>query len=132
MQLETVASRANAGLETEGMSMPIDSMRSWLVSYASTAMQTRARRAVGQPDDYGNRMNVERLVSMVNPISLFFESQPIREKAVSGVLDHVKRFWDSRMRDAMVNHLEAGGEGLRELVRAAIVRLAAEKKHADA
>lgn len=72
-------------------------------------------------------MNIERLVSMVNQISLFFESQPVRDEAVAGVLDHVKRFWDPRMRDAIVRHLEAGGEGLRELARAAIVLLAAEK-----
>jgi hypothetical protein len=31
------------------------------------------------------------------------------------------------MRDALIMRLDAGGEGLRELARAAIVRLAAEK-----
>ena len=71
-------------------------------------------------------MNTERLVSMVSQISFFLESQPVREAAVAGVLDRRGRFRDSRTRRAVVTHIEAGGEGLRELVRAAIVRLAAE------
>lgn len=77
-------------------------------------------------------MSSERLVHMANQISLFFESQPVREEAVAGVLDHLKRFWDPRMRDAIVKHAESGGEGLRELAGAAVARLATERKPADA
>lgn len=72
-------------------------------------------------------MNPERLVHMANQISLYFESQPVREEAVAGILDHLKRFWDPRMRRAIVGELEAGGSELRELAHAAVTRLAAEQ-----
>lgn len=71
-------------------------------------------------------MNSERLVHMANQISLFFESQPEREVAIAGIQDHLKRFSDPRMRDGIIDYLEAGGDGLRDLARAAITRLAAD------
>jgi formate dehydrogenase subunit delta len=77
-------------------------------------------------------MNAERLVHMANQISLFFESQPTQEEAVAGVLDHLKRFWDPRMRAAIIACIETGGDGLREVARAAVVRLAADKANARA
>ncbi len=77
-------------------------------------------------------MNSERLVHMANQISLFFESQPEREVAIAGIQDHLKRFWDPRMRDGIVDHLEGGGDGLRDLARAAVMRLAADSKAAGA
>ncbi len=75
-------------------------------------------------------MNDERLVQMVNQISQFFESQPLREDAIAGVLDHVKRFWDPRMRAAIIRHAESDGAGLRDIARAAIAQLAADRKAA--
>ena len=68
-------------------------------------------------------MNADRLVQMANQISQFFESQADREGAVAGVLDHLKRFWDPRMREAIVAHLAMDGEGLRDVARAAVERL---------
>jgi formate dehydrogenase subunit delta len=73
-------------------------------------------------------MNSERLVHMANQISLFFESQPEREVAIAGIQDHLKRFWDPRMRDGIIGYVEAGGDGLRDLAHAAVMRLAADHK----
>jgi formate dehydrogenase subunit delta len=70
-------------------------------------------------------MNAEKLVAMANQISRFFEAQPVREEGVAGVLDHIERFWDPRMRAALLAHHERGGEGLRAVAQAAVSRLAA-------
>ena len=73
-------------------------------------------------------MNPDHLVVMANQISQFFESQPNRDTAVDGVLNHIKKFWDPRMRAKIVEHFKAGGEGMRALTLAAITKLAAETK----
>ncbi len=71
-----------------------------------------------------------RLVSMANQISQFFESRPTEEERVGGVADHIIRFWDPRMRKAILEHLAAGGDGLRDNARRAIERLAAAQQPA--
>jgi formate dehydrogenase subunit delta len=72
----------------------------------------------------------ERLVDMANQISLFFESRPTEEEQVGGVAEHISRFWEVRMRKAIIEHLEAGGEGLRDNAKRAIQRLASPKQPA--
>jgi len=67
--------------------------------------------------------NAEHLVKMANQISQFFETQPSREEAVAGVLGHLQRFWEPRMRRAIVEHARAGGAGLREVAAEAVARL---------
>lgn len=70
--------------------------------------------------------SVERLIAMANDIANFFQSEPDHAAAVDGVFNHIKRFWDPRMRRKIVAHLsEHGGEGLSELARAAVAKLAA-------
>ncbi|MEP7155281.1 MAG: formate dehydrogenase subunit delta [Betaproteobacteria bacterium] len=72
-------------------------------------------------------MNAEHLVVMANQISQFFESQPNRDTAVDGVLTHLKKFWDPRMRDSIIAHAKAGGEGMRQLTKDAVTRLDADQ-----
>ncbi|MCL4183076.1 MAG: formate dehydrogenase subunit delta [Burkholderiaceae bacterium] len=67
-------------------------------------------------------MNIDKLVRMANQIERFFRSEPDRDAAVAGIADHIRRFWEPRMREAIVAHLDAGGEGLDELARRAIER----------
>ncbi|MDC8013610.1 formate dehydrogenase subunit delta [Tahibacter soli] len=69
-------------------------------------------------------MNVERLVQMANDIGRYFAAEPDREEAVAGIAGHLKRFWEPRMRTAILAHLAAGGEGLDDLARAGVERLA--------
>lgn len=70
-------------------------------------------------------MNVQHLVKMVNQIEAFFRSEPDRSVAVEGIAGHLKRFWDPRMRTQIAAHLEAGGEGMSELAKEAVRRIAA-------
>jgi formate dehydrogenase subunit delta len=69
-------------------------------------------------------MNIEQLTKMVNEISAFFESESGREKAIEDVAGHMKRFWDPRMRREIVAHFAKGGDGLSEVSRAAVAKLA--------
>ena len=70
-------------------------------------------------------MNVERLVQMANDIAAYFAAEPDRNEAEAGVAGHITRFWDPRMRSQILAHLAAGGEGLDDLARAGVSRLAA-------
>jgi len=64
----------------------------------------------------------ERLVMMANQIGKFFVPQK-KMDAVAAIADHLEKFWDPRMRAAIVAHWKAGGEGLDPPVREAVARL---------
>jgi formate dehydrogenase subunit delta len=49
---------------------------------------------------------------------------------VAGIAEHIKKFWDPRMRAAIFAHLEDGGAGLDPVVRTALERLAGAKTEA--
>lgn len=67
-------------------------------------------------------MSPDRLVYMANQIGAFFRSQG-PDKAVPGITEHLKKFWEPRMRRAIIAHLDAGGDGLAPEVRAAVEAL---------
>jgi formate dehydrogenase subunit delta len=67
-------------------------------------------------------MSLDKLIYMANQIGKFFASQGT-EKAVVGTADHIKKFWDPRMRAQIIAHLKAGGAGLDPAVRVAIESL---------
>lgn len=46
--------------------------------------------------------NNDNLVKMVNQIGTFFESMPDRNEALEGIAVHLKKFWDPRMRKALI------------------------------
>ena len=66
--------------------------------------------------------NMDRLVYMANQIGKFFESQG-HDRAVPGIADHIKKYWDPRMLRAIFAHLEAGGAGLMPNALEALARL---------
>lgn len=51
------------------------------------------------------------LIYMANQIGKFFQSQG-HDREVAGVAEHIRKFWDPRMRKAIFAHLDAGGAGL--------------------
>jgi formate dehydrogenase subunit delta len=67
-------------------------------------------------------MSPDRLIYMANQIGKFFQSQG-HDKAVPGIADHIRKFWDPRMRSAIFAHLDAGGAGLDSNVRDALATL---------
>lgn len=68
-------------------------------------------------------MNIDRLVAMANQIGAFFRLQE-EAAAVAAIEEHLRLYWDPRMRTQILEHLTAGGQGLSPLVRQALVRLA--------
>ena len=67
-------------------------------------------------------MQPDKLVYMANQIGKFFAHQP-EDNAVAAIADHLTKFWDPRMRAAILAHLGEGGEGLDPLVRQAVEQL---------
>lgn len=68
-------------------------------------------------------MSIEHLVKMANDIGDFFRAESERADAVAGIANHLQRFWDPRMRRAIMSYAREGGEGLDDLVREAVARL---------
>ncbi|MEZ5994381.1 MAG: formate dehydrogenase subunit delta [Hyphomonadaceae bacterium] len=68
-------------------------------------------------------MKTDKLVYMANQIGKYFAAQG-DEAAIAGVADHLKKFWDPRMRAEIVAHYKAGGAGLDGAVAKAVARLA--------
>ena len=64
-------------------------------------------------------MSPDRLIYMANQIGGFFRSQGA-DKAVPGIAEHLKKFWEPRMRRAIIAHVDAGGDGLAPEVVAAV------------
>jgi formate dehydrogenase subunit delta len=64
-------------------------------------------------------MSHDKLAYMANQIGRFFQSQK-PETAVAGIEDHILKFWDKRMRRAIIAQLADGSAQLDPPVRQAI------------
>lgn len=56
-------------------------------------------------------MDIDNLVRMANRIADFFQTMPDHTEAVQGVAEHLRKFWEPRMRRALLSHIEAAGTG---------------------
>lgn len=65
-------------------------------------------------------MNREHLIRMANQIGTFFESQPDRAEALEGIANHLRKFWEPRMRQEFLRLLADDGEGVHPMVREAL------------
>lgn len=65
------------------------------------------------------------LVRMANDIGKFFRAQG-EEKAIAGISNHIKMFWEPRMKKQIFAHLDAGGAGLDPLTLKAVQKLKAD------
>ena len=62
-------------------------------------------------------MDARKLVMMANQIAAFFAAEPDPKVAGQSVANHIKRFWEPRMRRELLAHLDSGGEhGMAKLV----------------
>ena len=67
-------------------------------------------------------MSPEKLAYMANQIGKFFAHQP-PEKAVASIADHLRRFWDPRMRGTITGQYDAVKNRLDPLVQQAVEQL---------
>ncbi len=70
-------------------------------------------------------MSPDKLVYMANQIGRFFAHQP-EETASANIADHLKKFWDPRMRKAILDYVDGGGAGLDPAARKAVLSLKAK------
>jgi formate dehydrogenase subunit delta len=68
-------------------------------------------------------MNPQRLVAMANDIAAFFAAEPDPAAGAEQVANHLKKFWDPRMRRQIQQIVQDGGTGLSALALAGIRRL---------
>ena len=63
-------------------------------------------------------MNEETVTRLLAGITAFYRPYP-HDEAVAGIAEHIRAFWDPRMRAALAEVLAAGGGGLDPLAREA-------------
>jgi len=61
-------------------------------------------------------MDKENLVTMANQIGAFYETMPDRAKALSDIAEHIKKFWDPRMRRELLDYIDQPGEQALHLI----------------
>jgi formate dehydrogenase subunit delta len=61
---------------------------------------------------------------MANDIGAFFNAEADKTVAAQGVANHIRRYWDPRMRRQIIAHYREGGAGLDPVPRSAIALLA--------
>lgn len=71
-------------------------------------------------------MRSDKLVRMANQIAQFFATQKTAH-AAADVADHLRKFWEPRMREQICGYLADGGEGLAPVAREAVELLANER-----
>jgi formate dehydrogenase subunit delta len=64
-------------------------------------------------------MQADKLVYMANHIGKFFATQR-KVKAPEAIAEHLRKFWDPRMRNEIKSHLQSGGGGFDPPVRDAV------------
>jgi formate dehydrogenase subunit delta len=69
-------------------------------------------------------MHNEILVQMANDIANFFHGADDPGAAPRSVADHLRRYWDPRMRKQIMAYYAEGGAGLSDIARAAVGLLA--------
>jgi formate dehydrogenase subunit delta len=68
-------------------------------------------------------MDPQHLVAMVNEIAAFFAGED-PANAAANVANHLRRYWDPRMRKQILAHVGKGGEGLTAVARAGVELIA--------
>jgi formate dehydrogenase subunit delta len=62
-------------------------------------------------------MDIHNLVHMANQIGEFFSAYPDRAEALDGIANHIRKFWEPRMRLKLFESIDQGLTGeLSELV----------------
>ena len=56
-------------------------------------------------------LDIDRIISMANQIGDFFAPYPAERRA-EGIRNHLRTYWDPRMREALLDYVDQGGEQL--------------------
>ena len=72
-------------------------------------------------------MSHDRIVYMANQIARAFKSKG-EAGAIAATAEHIRNFWDPRMRKQLADRLAAGGAGLDAIVRRAAAQLSTPRR----
>lgn len=61
-------------------------------------------------------MDKENLATMANQIGSFYETMPDRAKALTDIAEHIKKFWDPRMRTELLAYIDAPDQQVVQLI----------------
>lgn len=67
-----------------------------------------------------SRNSVDNLVTMANQIGDFFETMTDRNQSLQDISGHLKRSWAPPMRRKLMEYIENGGTGLKDIVLEAV------------
>ncbi len=67
-------------------------------------------------------MEAEKMIHNANQIALFWACYP-HDEALAGVISHLKRYWEPRMKAQIREYVAHGGAGLHELALEAVKQL---------
>lgn len=67
-------------------------------------------------------MTPETMLRMANQITDFFSGYP-HDEAVEGVANHLRKFWEPRMRKMIIEYAENDGTGLKPITLEAVGQL---------
>ncbi len=70
--------------------------------------------------------DIDHLIMMANDIGAYFAGYQDQDEAVDGVANHLRNFWEARMRREIVDYVAKGGDELSPLVREAVAFIATE------
>lgn len=73
---------------------------------------------------------IDQLVHMANQIARELASQ-CPDRTVAATRDHLRQFWDPRMRQAIVAYLDGGGGRLSDIARDAVALLRENAERVD-
>ena len=68
-----------------------------------------------QPAVSGEVIDMDQLIIMANQIGDFFAPYP-HVRALEGLRNHLRTYWDPRMRKALLEYVDEGGDGLDDRV----------------
>lgn len=67
-----------------------------------------------------SRNSVDNLVTMANQIGDFFETMTDRKQSLQDISGHLKRTWAPPMRRKLMEYIDNGGTGLKDIVLEAL------------
>ncbi|OXR50662.1 formate dehydrogenase [Pusillimonas sp. T2] len=75
--------------------------------------------------------NIDHLIKLANRIGDFFNAMPDRAEGIEGVTNHIQKFWEPRMRKALLDYLAAHPDGKTPNIELNAIALEALTQHRD-
>ena len=72
-------------------------------------------------------MRSEQLITMANEIAAFFHGTGDAQQGAENMANHLRRYWDPRMRKQIIQYVRDGGAGLAPIAHMAVECLSTDR-----